>query len=242
MPTPHRILVLDDEPDVLDWIGAVLGDGGLQATTVQTGAEMQRALRERPHSLVMLDLKLRGEDGLAIARELRRSSTVPIIMMSGKGDEADRVLGLELAADDFLVKPISGRELLARVRASLRRSTELSQPAARPDDPVHERYRFGDWVLDRTARTLARSNGEPCEVTRGEFALLAAMVTQAGRVWARDELLSQFRGSETEAYDRSVDVLVLRLRRKIEPNPRQPAYIRTERGQGYVFGVPVTRG
>jgi len=232
MPAPHRILVLDDEPDVLDWIGAVLSDGGLQATAVQTGDEMQRALRERPHSLVMLDLKLRGEDGLAIARELRRSSTVPIIMMSGKGDEADRVLGLELAADDFLVKPISGRELLARVRASLRRSTELSRPAARPDDPV----------LDRTARTLARSSGEPCEVTRGEFALLAAMVTQAGRVWARDELLSQFRGTGTEAYDRSVDVLILRLRRKIEPNPRQPAYIRTERGQGYVFGVPVTRG
>jgi len=242
MPSPHRILVLDDEPEVLDWIGDVLRDGGLQPTPVQTGAAMQRALREQPHSLVLLDLKLRGEDGLAIARELRRSSTVPILMMSGKGDEADRVLGLELAADDFLVKPISGRELLARVRASLRRATELSQPAARPGDPVHERYLFGDWVLDRTARTLARCSGEPCEVTRGEFALLSAMVTQAGRVWARDELLSQFRGTEAEVYDRSVDVLVLRLRRKIEPNPRQPAYIRTERGQGYVFGVPVTRG
>ena len=238
----HRILVLDDEPEVLTWIGDVLAEGGLAHTPVRTGEGMLDALRQAPHSLVLMDLRLQGEDGLALARSLRRTSTVPIIMMSGKGDESDRVLGLELAADDYVVKPISGRELLARVRASLRRSTELSQPSARPDDVVHERYVFGDWVLDLTQRTLARTDGTPCGVTRGEFALLAAMVKYTGRVWARDELIAQFRGAEAETYDRSVDVLILRLRRKIEPNPRLPAYIRTERGHGYVFGVAVTRG
>jgi two-component system OmpR family response regulator len=242
MHASHRILVLDDEPEVLAWIGAVLNEGGLQHTAVESGTAMQRALREQPHSLVLMDLRLRGEDGLSLARELRRQSTVPIIMMSGKGDEADRVLGLELAADDYLVKPISGRELLARVRANLRRSTELSQPVARPDDPVRERYLFGDWVLDMSLRSVSRNDGTPCELTRGEFALLAAMVCRPQRIWSRDELIAQFRGSEAESYDRSVDVLILRLRRKIEPNPRQPTYIRTERGHGYVFGVTVTRG
>jgi two-component system OmpR family response regulator len=242
MQFAHRILVLDDEPEVLAWIGSVLTDGGLQHTAVESGSAMQRALREQPHSLVLMDLRLQGEDGLTLARELRRNSTVPIIMMTGKGDEADRVLGLELAADDYLVKPISGRELLARVRATLRRSTELSHPAVRPDDVVHERYLFGDFVLDMTTRTLAHQDGVACELTRGEFALLAAMVRRAGHIWSRDELVAQFRGSEAEVYDRSVDVLILRLRRKIEPNPRQPAYIRTERGLGYVFGVTVTRG
>jgi two-component system OmpR family response regulator len=242
VPATHRILVLDVVPEVLAWIGEVLREGGLQVTAVGSGEAMRQALRERPHSLVLMDLRLHGEDGLALARELRRGSTMPIIMMSGKGDETDRVLGLELAADDYLSKPISGRELLARVRATLRRCTELSQPAPHPDALVHERYRFDDWVLDLTERTLARADGAPCELTRGEFALLAAMVRQPSRVWTREELLAQFRGSEAEAYDRSVDVLVLRLRRKIEPNPRQPVYIRTERGQGYVFGVAVSRG
>ena len=239
--TQHRILVLDDEADVRDWIADVLHDGGLQVTAVATGAEMQDALARQPHSVVILDLRLKGEDGLTLARDLRRESAVPIIMMSGKGDETDRVLGLELAADDYLTKPFSGRELLARVRAALRRSTELSQPATRRDGAPHERYLFDDWVLDMTARELSRADGTRCALTQGEFALLAAMVRHPHRIWTRDQLLEHSRGFDTEVFDRSVDVLILRLRRKIEPNPSQPAYIRTERGQGYIFSATVTR-
>ena len=240
METQHRILVLDDEEDVRNWIADVLQEGGLQVSCAGSGAAMFEMLDREPHSLVILDLRLKGEDGLVLARELRRISTMPIVMMSGKGDETDRVLGLELAADDFLVKPFSGRELLARVRAHLRRSTELSQPVSRRDGP-HERYVFEDWALDMTARKLLRADGSECALTQGEFALLAAMVRQPQRVWTRDQLLEQSRGFDTEVYDRSVDVLILRLRRKIEPNPSLPAYIRTERGQGYMFCAKVTR-
>ncbi len=242
MDPKHRILILDDEPEVLAWIGSVLKDGGLDYSAVGNGAAMRAALGAQPHSLVIMDLRLHEEDGLLLARELRKTSTVPIIMMTGKGDETDRILGLEMAADDYLTKPFSGRELLARVRATLRRYTELSQPTARQDVAPQERYLFDDWILNMSARSLSRNNGAICELTRGEFALLAAFVRHANRVWSRDELLAQFRGNEVETYDRSVDVLILRLRRKIEPNPRQPIYIRTERGMGYLFGVAVVRG
>ncbi|WP_341678240.1 response regulator transcription factor [Niveibacterium sp. SC-1] len=240
METAHRVLVLDDEADVREWIADVLREGGLEVTPVADGAAMQEAMLRQPHSLVIMDLRLKGEDGLTLARSLRQRSTVPIMMMSGKGDETDRVLGLELAADDYLTKPFSGRELLARVRASLRRCTELSQPAARRES-AHERYAFGDWMLDVTQRQLSRADGSACRLTQGEFALLAAMVRHPHRIWTRDQLLDQTRGFDTEVYDRSVDVLILRMRRKIELNPSQPAYIRTERGQGYVFCGTVTR-
>ncbi len=240
-PTAHRVLILDDEADVRAWLVQVLSEAGFDCSAVDNGAAMRKALQQQPHSLVLMDLRLRNEDGLTLARELRRQSNVPIIMISGKSDETDRVLGLELVADDFLSKPFSGRELVARVRASLRRCNELSLPGARRDDTPHERYRFGDWLLDLTARSLARSDGAPCELTPAEFALLAALVRQPGRVWSRDDLLCQFRGADAEVYDRSVDVLILRLRRKIEPNPRQPQYVRTERGLGYLFEGTVTR-
>ncbi|WP_024304621.1 response regulator [Pseudogulbenkiania sp. MAI-1] len=241
MDDKHRILIVDDEAEVRDWLAALLEDGGFASCCAGDGAAMRRALAEHPFALVILDLKLKGEDGLTLARELRRQSAVPIIMMSGKGDETDRVLGLELAADDYLTKPFSGRELLARVRAALRRTTELSIPLQRHPGEAHECYAFNGWVLDMTARELHQPDGTPCPLTQGEFTLLATLVKHPQRVWSREQLLEQTRGLDTEVYDRTIDVLILRLRRKIEPNPRHPELICTERGLGYQFRATVSR-
>nr|WP_175773455.1 winged helix-turn-helix domain-containing protein [Paraburkholderia phenazinium] len=241
MGEKHRILVLDDEGEVRAVLKALLEEAGFGVTATATSRDMFAELSASPHSLVILDLKLEGEDGLTVARDLRRRSGIPLIMMSGRGDETDRVLGLELAADDFLNKPFSGRELLARIRAQLRRATELSYPRSPGDECASERYRFDDWVLDMSKRTLQRADGFECCLTQGEFALLSAMVLQPQRVWSRDQLLEHTRGLDSDVYDRTIDVLILRLRRKIEPNPRQPAYIRTQRGIGYVFAGSVTR-
>lgn len=241
MTEKHRILVLDDDPQVREWLHKVLEEAGFDVSTADTAARMQTCLAAAPHALVVLDLKLRGEDGLTIARELRRQSSVPIIMMSGLGDETDRVLGLETAADDFVTKPFSGRELLARIRAQLRRTTELSMPrAANGASGGGPRFGFDGWLLDMSSRTLTH-HGEPCALTQGEFALLAAMVQHPSRVWSRDQLLEHTRGFDIDVYDRTIDVLILRLRRKIEPNPAQPQYIRTQRGAGYLFAAQVVR-
>jgi two-component system OmpR family response regulator len=240
MEDRHRILVLDDDPEVCRWLRELLEEAGFAVSAVSNSRDMQQQLAALPHSLAILDLKLHGEDGLTIARELRHKSRIPIIMISGQCDETDRVLGLELGADDFVNKPFSGRELLARVRAQLRRTTEFSVPRPMDETSSGPRFGFDDWILDLAARTLSR-HGEPCLLTQGEFALLAAMVQQPRRVWSRDQLLEHTRGVDIDVYDRTIDVLILRLRRKIEPNPRQPAYIRTERGLGYLFAAPVTR-
>jgi two-component system OmpR family response regulator len=239
MAEKHRILVVDDDPDVRDWLQRMLEEAGFDVSAVDSAARMQHELSIAPHALVILDLKLRGEDGLTAARELRHRSDVSIIMISGAGDETDRVLGLETAADDFVTKPFSGRELIARVRAQLRRTTELSmpRPASSGGGP---RFCFDGWTMDLGTRTLTR-DGTPCALTQGEFGLLAAMVQQPSRVWSRDQLLEHTRGFGIDVYDRTIDVLILRLRRKIEPNPEQPTYIRTQRGVGYVFAVPVMR-
>ena len=241
MEEKHRILILDDDPDVREWLQGVFEAAGFAVSAVEDSKAMQERLNAAPHSLAVVDLKLKGEDGLAVARMLRKNSPIPIIMISGQGDETDRVLGLELAADDFINKPFSARELLARVRAQLRRTTELSIPRPAAMVGSGPRFSFDDWVLDMGTRTLTRGEGEPCILTQGEFALLAAMVQHPSRIWSRDQLLEQTRGFDADVYDRTIDVLILRLRRKIEPNPQQPSYIRTERGMGYVFSAPVTR-
>jgi two-component system, OmpR family, response regulator len=239
MTEKHRILVLDDDPAVRDWLASTLEEVGYEVSTADSAVEMQRLLAAAPHALILLDLKLRGEDGLTIARELRRRSDMSIIMMSGLGDETDRVLGLETAADDFMTKPFSGRELIARVRAQLRRTIELSMPRPTPSGGG-PRFCFGGWTMDLMARTLTREGGA-CTLTQGEFELLAALVQQPSRVWSRDQLLEHTRGFGIDVYDRTIDVLILRLRRKIEPNPERPTYIRTQRGVGYVFAAPVVR-
>jgi two-component system OmpR family response regulator len=232
----QRILVVDDEADMRELLQDLFEDNGFVVTCAANGQEMRDAFKREAHSLVILDLRLKGEDGMLLARELRDISSIPIMMLTGKGDETDRILGLELAADDFLMKPFNNRELLARVRAMLRRTTQLSKPIARKEDKFsHERLSFDGWVLDLTARELLRPDGESESLTYGEFALLEVMVRSPNRAFSRDQLLEATRGLNTDVFDRTIDVLILRLRRKIEPNPRQPTYIRTERGIGYVF-------
>jgi two-component system OmpR family response regulator len=242
-----RILIVDDEPDTVAFLQDFLIQSGFDAEGASSGAQMREALRRQACSLILLDLRLKSEDGLTLARELRQTSAIPIIMISGASDETDRVLLLELAADDFLIKPFSPRELLARVRAVLRRYTAETAAAPsnapRPPKPLgRDQVRFGTWMLDLAERELVHQDGTPCPLTQGEFRLLEAFVRQPQRVWTRDQLLEQTRSFETEVFDRAIDVLILRLRRKIEPNPKHPQYICTERGLGYVFAAPVTRG
>jgi two-component system OmpR family response regulator len=235
-----RLLVVDDDADLRASLDDMLSQAGFEVVQAADGAQMRAALAEGEPALVLLDLRLKGEDGLTLARGLRAQSAVPLIMISGQSDETDRVLLLELAADDFLVKPFSARELVARVRAVLRRMQGPVAPGVpAPQPAAGECLCFGPWRLDMRRRELLDAEGRLCALTQAEYRLLETFVRHPGRVWTRDQLLEQTRGLDTEVFDRAVDVLILRLRRKIEPNPKHPQYIVTERGQGYLFGVPV---
>lgn len=243
----NRILIVDDEADIRELLLDLFDAHGFSATAVPNGQAMRAARETSEFDLVLLDLRLKGEDGLMLARELREQSNIPILMLTGKGDEMDRILGLELAADDFLMKPFNNRELVARVRALLRRSSSLSgfngngESYQAQQNSEHERLGFDGWVMDLTARTLSRPDGRQEQLTFAEFSLLEVLVRSANRVFSREQLLEATRGIEADVFDRTVDVLILRLRRKIEPNPRQPRYIRTERGLGYTFREEVLR-
>ncbi|HEV8691529.1 MAG TPA: response regulator transcription factor [Ideonella sp.] len=245
-----RILVVDDEADMVALLQDVLRKAGFDADGVYDGAGARACLATQRYDLLLLDLRLQAEDGLTLARQLRQASSVPIVMISGSSDETDRVLLLELAADDFLIKPFSARELVARVRAILRRTgvTPADTPAAGPAPAAArktaargEQLRFGDWLLDLTERELWHADGTPCALTQAEYRLLEAFVRQPRRVWSRDQLLEHTRSIDTEVFDRTIDVLILRLRRKIEPNPKHPRYICTERGLGYTFAADVVK-
>ncbi len=242
--TRTRLLVVDDDADLRASLRDMLQQAGFEVDEAADGTQMRTAMAAGQPALVLLDLRLKGEDGLTLARSLRAQSAVPLIMMSGQSDETDRVLLLELAADDFLIKPFSARELVARVRAVLRRM-QVPQPPGGPVAVANgqgEWLRFGQWRLNVKARELIDAQGEVCALTQAEYRLLETFVRHPGRVWTRDQLLEHTRSLDTEVFDRAVDVLILRLRRKIEPNPKHPQYIVTERGQGYLFGVPVTQG
>jgi DNA-binding response OmpR family regulator len=197
---------------------------------------MRSVLTDQAVDLVVLDLRLAGEDGMALARKLREESAIPVIILTGVRDEADRVMGLELGADDYLTKPFSPRELLARIRTVLRRTKGVAQSEPRRDIRA---YRFAAFELNLRTRRLAKQSGQRIELTNGEFNLLAALLAAPQRVLTRDQLLEASRVYDNEVYDRSVDVQVLRLRRKIEIDPSQPQFIITERGVGYSFGSPV---
>ncbi|MGD8430058.1 MAG: response regulator, partial [Ectothiorhodospiraceae bacterium] len=205
------VLVVDDEPGMQELLSELLEDNGFRVQVAASGEEMEQALDRRAFALVILDLRLPGEDGLALARRLRERSTIPIMMLTGKGDETDRIVGLELAADDFLMKPFNNRELVARVRAMLRRATELSSPGGPRDAAHHERYAFGEWIVDLTSRELLDGNGSPRSLTTGEFSLLEAFVRSPNRVLSRDQLLERTRGYDADVFDRTIDVLILRL-------------------------------
>jgi len=235
---PPHVLALDDDPAIRNLIADYLGANELRVTAVASGRELVDAIARDTVDLVILDLRLPGEDGMHIARRLREDRPLlPILMLTGRIDEADRVMGLELGADDYFTKPFSPRELLARVRALLRRAKAQATVA----DAIAKvrAYRFGGWELNVGLRRLKSAQGDPVELTNGEFSLLTAFLSAPQRVLTRDQLLELSRMHNAEVYDRSIDVQILRLRRKIEPDPAHPTYIRTERGAGYLFDAPV---
>jgi DNA-binding response OmpR family regulator len=230
-----HILVVDDDAAIRSLIRDYLGEHDFKVSVAETGAEMDRVLGAEVVDLVILDLKLPDEDGLAIARRLRESLDLPIIILTGRKDEVDRVMGLELGADDYVTKPFSQRELLARIKAVLRR-TEAKR-ATRRGEAVRA-YRFAGWELNTGTRRLRGPAGQAVELTNSEYSLLVAFLRSPQRVLSRDQLLEASRLHD-DIYDRSIDVQILRLRRKIEESPNQPALIKTERGAGYFLNSSV---
>jgi DNA-binding response OmpR family regulator len=235
-----RILAVDDDPSVREMVRDYLTDNEFEVVTASNGMEMQRALDAQAVDLVILDVKMPGQDGFDLARKIRTRSAMPIIMLTAQGEEVDRVLGLELGADDYLTKPFSPRELLARIRAVLRRQemTERASTGAKGDTPT---FRFEGWELQTATRRLMSPARERVELTPGEYSLLLAFLRSPRRILTREHLIDSGR-SRTESFDRSIDVLILRLRRKIEENPNEPRLIRTERSAGYIFDAEVTVG
>jgi two-component system OmpR family response regulator len=234
--SPH-VLALDDDPDIRDLVVEYLSTYDLRVTAVSSGKELAEVMTREAIDAVILDLRLPGEDGLQIARKLRETSSVPILMLTGLAEEADRVMGLELGADDYLTKPFSPRELLARIRALLRRAR--SQATVADEIAKVRAYRFGGWELNVGLRKLKSAAGQAVDLTNGEFSLLTAFLSAPQRVLTRDQLLELSRLHNAEVYDRSIDVQILRLRRKIEADPAHPEYIKTERGAGYTFNAAV---
>jgi two-component system, OmpR family, response regulator len=238
--SPH-ILVVDDDPAIRELMDEYLTENEFRVSTAVSGAEMKKALQDSVIDLVVLDLRLGGEDGMRLARHLRETSAIPVIIVTGKRDEADRVMGLEIAADDYITKPFSNRELLARIRAVLRRYQVQHNAAAMAPAKGSERraYRFANWELNVLVRRLTAPDGRRVELSNGEFNLLLALCEAPQRVLSRDQLLELSRLHGAEVYDRSIDVQILRLRRKIEIDASAPQFIRTERGAGYVFDTQV---
>jgi DNA-binding response OmpR family regulator len=233
---PH-VLALDDDPSIRQIVSEYLSENELRVTAVANSKELAAVMARETIDLVVLDLRLQGEDGMQIARRLREQSSIPILMLTGRADEADRVMGLELGADDYLTKPFSPRELLARIRALLRRARAQATVA---DEIAKVRaFRFGQWELNVGLRKLKNPEGKPVELTNGEFSLLTAFLSSPQRVLTRDQLLDLSRLHNAEVYDRSIDLQVLRLRRKIEDDAANPRFIVTQRGAGYVFSVAV---
>lgn len=234
---PH-VVAVDDDPDIRSLLRGYLETNEVRVSTLATGAELTDVLERDTVDLVVLDVRLQGEDGMQIARRLRESSpTLPILMLSGRAEEADRVMGLELGADDYLTKPFSSRELLARIRALIRRAhaqTRVPEAIGRA-----RAYRFGQWELSVGLRRLRSPQGEAIGLTNGEFSLLAAFLSAPQRTLTRSQLLELTRLHDAEVYDRSIDIQILRLRRKIETDPKRPEYIVTLRGAGYAFNAPV---
>ncbi|MEL6375254.1 MAG: response regulator [Pseudomonadota bacterium] len=246
--TPH-LIVVEDDPEIRNLLDDYLVQNAMAVTAVQNGERLNAALRDGPRAdLIILDIMLPGEDGLSICRRLRATSDVPILMLTARSDDIDRIVGLELGADDYLGKPFNPRELLARVRAILRRraqphgSAQGASPMAGAlagSSAVHtsERFRMGDLIIDCGARSVRRDHGETLNLTGAEFDLLVCFIARPGRVLSRDQLMDWTRGRQADVYDRTIDVQMSRLRKKVE-HPDLPLF-KTLRGQGYMLIAPV---
>ena len=230
---PH-ILVVDDDREIRDLTVRYLRRHGMRATGAADGRQMDTELADGNFDLVILDVMMPGEDGLSICRRLQTTSSLPIVMLTALGEETERIVGLEMGADDYLPKPFNPRELLARVRAVLRRSRIRAET-----EPVEGILTFSGWTIDLARRTCRNPDGSLITLTAGEFDLLTALATRAGRVLSRDQLLDLTRGREAAPFDRSIDVLLSRLRRKMEADPKNPEFIKTVRGGGYVFAAEI---
>ncbi len=236
---PDHILIVDDDPDIREMLVAYLSRQGLQASGAADGRAMRRVLASERVDLLVLDLMLPGEDGISLCRELRAPGQppLPIVMLSARADEADRILGLELGADDYLPKPFAARELLARVRSVLRRTRMLPPPIAAEMPRPH--VRFGAWTLDTVARHLVDAAGTVVALSGAEYRLLRVLLQHPQRILNRDQLLQLTQGRDADVFDRSIDLLVSRLRQRLRDDVREPRYIKTVRSEGYVFCMPV---
>ncbi len=227
-----HILVVDDQKEICDVVQEYLTGEGYRVSTANDGGGMRRVLGQSHIDLVILDLMLPGEDGLTLARSLRNESGIGIIILTGRGETVDRIIGLEMGADDYLPKPFHLRELLARVKSVLRR---VQSRTGEPGQTTRSHAQFAGWTLDLSSRELMSPAGEEVRLTTGEFDLLAAFVNNPNQVLSRDRLLDLARNREAGPFDRTIDVQVGRLRRKLEEDPQNPSLIKTVRGSGYIF-------
>ncbi|WP_413459622.1 response regulator [Herbaspirillum huttiense] len=237
MDTNTHILIVDDDRDIRTLLAEYLDSNGLRTLTATNGSEMRRVLEESRVDLIVLDLTLPGEDGLTLCRNLRATSSVPVIMLTARGEPLDRILGLEMGADDYLAKPFEPRELFARIRSVLRRTQALPPNMAQPDVAT---MRFAGWTLDLTARHLVNKDGVVVALSGAEFRLLKVFLDHPNRVLNRDQLLELTQGRESDPFDRSVDIQISRLRQKLGDDARTPTIIKTVRNEGYVLATTVT--
>ncbi|HEX9275073.1 MAG TPA: response regulator [Casimicrobiaceae bacterium] len=238
MDAPDHILIVDDDAEIRSLLSQYLEKNGFRATAVAEGRAMWQALDAGRIDLIVLDLMLPGDDGLTLCRNLRaKSSDIPVIMLTARGEETDRIVGLEMGADDYLAKPFSARELLARIKVVLRRARSLPQNL-RPDDARN--IRFGDWLLDIAHRQLVSAAGVVTPLSGAEYRLLRIFLSHPNRVLNRDQLVDLTQGKDADPLDRSIDVQVSRLRHRLGDDSREPRLIKTVRGEGYVLAVTVS--
>ena len=231
-----HILIVDDDREIRSLLGDYLQKNGYRVTAVANGAEMQSVLAVEAVSLIVLDLMLPGEDGLVLCRNIRAKSEIPVLMLTAKGDDMDRIIGLEMGADDYLPKPFNPRELLARIKSILRRSKSQPESASPEDASV---VRFSGWRLDTLSRQLTSPSGIAVPLSGAEYRLLRVFVDHANRVLSRDQLMDLCRGKEMFPFDRSIDVQVSRLRQRLGDDAKEPQLIKTIRGEGYMLAAKV---
>ncbi|MBF0307911.1 MAG: response regulator [Magnetococcales bacterium] len=238
MAASDHVLVVDDDPEIRSLVGQYFSRHGFKVTLVSNGKGMQKALEKKEISLIVLDLVLENEDGLELCRNLRATSDIPVLILSAKGEEMDRIIGLEMGADDYLCKPFHPRELLARVKSILRR-VRVSHQAEEQEN--HRNFRFSGWVLDSVARILTSPEGKVISLSGSEHNLLSVFLTHPNRVLSRDQLLDFSQGRETDPFDRTIDMQVSRLRKRLQDDSKDPRLIKTVRSAGYIFCARVER-
>ena len=238
---PLHILVVDDDPRIRQMLARYFAQEGYQVSAAADGAAMRAQLNATKVDVILLDVVMPGQDGLTIAREIRAKSDVGIIMLTGRDELLDQVVGLEVGADDYIAKPFHLREVLARVKSLVRRRRPAPDPALRSEDRGEDLIRFDGWLLDTGRRRLVSPSGEDVALTSGEFDLLAALAKHPGRVFSRETLMEHTRGRGLKSFDRTIDAQIARLRKKIERNPKSPTIVKSVRAVGYVFTGKVDR-